>query len=250
MKRTPLAYLAALLACVPFSHAEDRILVKEDFDGDSLLTPGAVMKNNEPANDGAGGKSLTGSAAAFFPASSCFDYRKGTVEFKIKLIAESKSVNLDNWAIFRVRAPIPGVSESYTNSFNIINGWGCGLFLLVGDENGKRTVIKYPQIADWKPGEWHHVAATWLLDNPGRSQIALFVDGKLVGLQKDLTIEMDDAAWEAAASVNAPRTAEEIVARSVCFGAVWGKKYDACLDDLRICDYVKFFEERKEFPAP
>jgi len=103
--------------------------------------------------------------------------------------------------------------------------------------------LDYPGVSEWQPGEWHHVAASWSFQDKGKAEVALYIDGKLVGIQKNLTIEMDDAAWNSWAAQTTALPKVELMKRNVCFGAVWGRQYAACLDDLRIFDHVRHYEQ-------
>ena len=233
-----------ILMCLPLA-AESR-LVKENFNGGKIETAGALLRGEGLADDDRGGKCMSGGMLAYFPMSKYWNPKQGTVEFRIKLLAPSTDPAVDNWAMFRATAPIAGISEkdSFAHSFSVINGWGAGLFLLVSDKAGVRQMIKYTKITAWQTNEWHHIAFTWKIDNPGRSSIAFYVDGSPAGIVKDVAIEQDDDAWKAVMAVE-PTDIQAHDRYSVRVGSVYTKKHAGCIDDVKIYDFPRSYAQQK-----
>jgi hypothetical protein len=206
-----------LLALATFDEAEPPSVLRPEF-----------------TCDGLGGRALTGAAVWQVPALGRFQLREGTVEFRLRL--DLPSAQIPNWTMFRIRLPGKPPEDSYLNGFHVIHGWGRGLFLLVGDSEARQQPLRYGGTSDWKPGEWHHCAFTWRLDEPGRSTLAFYVDEKLVERHDNLTLRFDAAAWAAAA------TSEGSDRLLILAGAVWGQPSPGAIDDIRIYDHIRRYE--------
>lgn len=184
------------------------------------------------SDDGLRGQALTGTGLWQIPALGHFELSEGTVEFRLRL--EPLASQAPGWNMFRIHPP--GPEDAYRNGFNVIYGWGGGLFLLVGDSEGRQEPLAFHGTSEWKPEEWHHCAFTWRVGAPGRSSLAFYVDETLVERRAGLTLRFDAAAWASAAAAEGPARLMILV------GAVWGQPAPGAIDDLRIYDHVRRYE--------
>ncbi|MBN8217385.1 MAG: hypothetical protein J0L75_12140 [Spirochaetes bacterium] len=241
--RKPFAISIPLVLAL-FAVAMDgqNLLVKEDFNEGRVTAAGGHLQGTGIVDDKRGGKCITGSTAAYFPVSKYWNLAGGTVEFKVCFLEPSTNASLDNWCLFRIQAPFLGQKDSFANSFNIINGWGAGLFLLLGDKAGSRTTLRYTGVSAWRPGEWHLVSFAWKIENPGRSWVALYVDGALANARKDFTLEFEEEAWKGLKTMETPTDLASHQKGSVLFGGGWGKNAAGCIDDVKIWDFPRPYD--------
>jgi hypothetical protein len=214
-----------LLLATALSAAEDWIL-RETFDRDAI--PGVTGPTW--VDDGLGGRALTGAGCWRPPAGPLrLDPATGTIEFRLCLLAPAAQA--DDWTIVRLR--LPGEpADAFANGIHLIHGWGSGLFLLIGDRERRVATLRFPGTAGWRPGEWHHCAASWSIGGPGRCSLALWVDDRPVEVRERLTIDLDLAAWRTAAA------AGRLELRA---GSAWGRQAPGAIDDLRLYSYPRSY---------
>ncbi|MCF6176799.1 MAG: hypothetical protein L3J71_13655 [Victivallaceae bacterium] len=219
-----------------------KTLVDEDFNRGRLNTANAYIRKGEIINNGFGNRYFTmkqGEGMLYFPYQKYLNHDVGTVEFDLKYLTSPVDIMKSSCLIFQ--AHLYGC-KAHSNVIELIHGWGRGLFLLVSDKNGKRHIIRYPKVIDWKTGEWHHIAFSWRLNRRKTAEIALYIDYKLVGKLTDLTIEFNQAAQKKAYSVAKPKNVREHVQYSYHFGGAGGKKnYNVAFDNIKVYNYVRRF---------
>jgi len=205
-----------------------RLLVRATFDEP------AQPEVSRPvfSDDGLDGRALSGTSLWQLPALGHFALREGTVEFRLRL--DLPAPQTPGWNLLRIRPPGPP-GDSYLNGFNVIHGWGQGLFLLVGDREVRLKPLAFPGTSEWKSGAWHHLAFTWRVAAPGQCSLALYVDETLVERRDGLTLDFDAAAWEAAAASGPAQLL-------ILAGTVWGQSAGGAIDDLRLYDRARRYE--------
>lgn len=212
-----------LIALAGHALASDDALLRETFDG----AVAAGVANPTWLPDGLGGRALAG-LGVWRPAAAP-DPAAGTIELRLCLLRPAAEAG--NWTLLRCRLP-GGDEDSYANGFHLIHGWGNGLFLLVGDREGRHAPLRFPASAQWRPGEWHHCAATWSNPGPGQATVALWVDDRLVERRDHLTLDLDRDGWRAAAA------AGRLDLRA---GAVWDQSAPGAIDDLRFYPFPRTY---------
>jgi hypothetical protein len=223
-RSTITALLLAAVTVLPGAGLDPPVL-RADFDA---LDPAGIL-HAQWIDDGLGGRALAGRGQWRAGAVEAPDPAGGTIELRLCLLAPAAEVG--NWTLLRCRAP-GGPEDSYANGIHLIHGWGRGLFLLLGDRTGRLAPLVFADTAAWRPGEWHHCAATWSNPGPGRASAAFWVDDRLVERRERLTIDVDREAWLAAARRGG---------LDLCAGAVWGKPSPGAIDDLRIYLFPRLY---------
>ncbi len=136
--------------------------------------------------DGISGKALAVPACFVPPVSARLRRGEGTLEFWVR----------PRWEADRQVPPGPRGDLEHT-LINVgpirpdhpgLSNWKC--LTLCHNRAGYLRVILanaayesrsiQASIRGWRPGEWHHVAFEWKLDDAGRTSMALYVDGRLV----------------------------------------------------------------------
>lgn len=242
MKKSMLVVFAGLMTVNSFAG----VLVKETFEKGTLETPGAVSPALElvKTDDGQAMKIADWPSKIVFPAKSSINLDEGTLEFKLKFSIEPAKIMDKSWTMFRAYS-----GSAFKNGFFIVFGWKSGLMFIVCDKNGQRFALNYPQIRDWKADEWHQVAFTWKIKNPGESQISLNIDYKPVATQSGLTIEFDKDAWQKRIAFEGTEQASQkpdFLNGGVIFGN-WGEKMTPdywSADDITIYDTAVTFSEK------
>ncbi|MCK6488296.1 MAG: LamG domain-containing protein [Planctomycetes bacterium] len=220
----PTACLLAALAGLAAAASDDALL-RETFDG---ATPAGVTQPTR-LTDGLGGRALAGSGLWRPAAPLALDPAGGTIELRLCLLRPAAEAG--DWTLLRCRLP-GGPADSYANGIHLIQGWGNGLFLLVGDRERRHAPLRFAGSAAWKPGEWHHCAATWSNPGPGQASVALWVDDRLVERRDHLSLDVDREAW---------RTAAAQGRLELCAGAVWGRPAPGAIDDLRFYAFPRTY---------
>lgn len=223
-RAAPAAGLLAAVAALPGANL-DAPTLHATFDGPDPATD----LHAQWIPDGLGGRALAGRGQWRAGAAAALDPAGGTIELRLCLLASAADAS--NWTILRCRAP-GGPEDSYANGIHLIHGWGRGLFLLLGDRAGRLAPLVFTGTAAWRPGEWHHCAATWSNPGPGRASAAFWVDDRLVERRERLTIDVDREAWLAAARRG------ELDLRA---GAVWEQSMPGAIDDLRIYAFPRTY---------
>ncbi len=219
-------------------------LLREDFNsGDLSVIKNSLSVRSDLIDDGAGGKCLNlEKTELYLPMAQYFNYKQGTIEFRIKFTGDpAQSVQKSN-PIFRARGENGSEKEAYWNSYYCIFGWEIGLFFLICDKNKARTTLNYAKAAQWKQDEWHQIAFTWKVENPGKSKFCFYVDGQIAAQEEKENFEFDDAAWQDAISVKEPKTKIEHSKNSLTIGNLWGTPTcKMALDDLKFYDNVRVY---------
>lgn len=243
-----LAILCIFCGCVPERERAAPIPAKSPPPPDANTPPvrllaRATFDETEPPDvirpafsaDGLGGRALCGAAGWQMPATGRFELAEGTVEFRLRFDRPAAQIQSPGWTLFRCRPPGPP-DDSYANGFNVIHGWGGGLFLLVGDLDGRQAMLRYNGTGAWTTGEWHHCAFTWRVSETGRSSLAFYVDDRLVERRAGVNLRLDLAAWETALAATG---ASQLVIRA---GSVWGQPAPGAIDDIRIYNRIRHYE--------
>ena len=173
MKRN-LFMLSALLLCAGMARAQVQPSLSLDFENgaDGVAADGkSVAARVEGKAEFAAGKFgqalVSGPSSGYlhFPTSGIVRPEEGTVEMW---------VSPRDWAgteqKFHVFFDAHGDGALYLYKF--FNG---GLLMLTAPDMAGPYRSATTLIDDWKPGEWHHIAATW-----SETQQHLYIDGKLV----------------------------------------------------------------------
>lgn len=244
MKKSILVLFAGLLAVNSFAG----VLVKETFDQGKVETKDAVARHDlllVKNDDGQAMKVIDWPNQIFFPSKS-FNLDEGTIEFKVKFSTEPAKVMDKSWSMVRAYTGKP-----FNNGFFVIFGWKSGLMFIVCDKSGKRFALTYPQVRDWKADEWHQVAVSWKIKNPGESQIAMNIDYKPVASQSGLTIELDKDDWQKRIALednekDLEKKSKEFWSAGIILG-FWGNPMapeSFVFDDFTIYDTVVTFSEK------
>ena len=95
-------------------------------------------------------------------------------------------------------------------------------------------------------GGLHQFAFGWKVVKAGKSEIACYVDGRLVENRTARTLEIDEAKWAQAASILPQQdNVSSYISHSLQFGGCWGTKAPGGrLGDLRIYDFVRIYERQ------
>lgn len=125
-----------------------------------------------------------------------FPFDRGTIEFWLAF-DESPGTFENRHDILHYHAGKDWFSNYFTLFVGGEKDWGKTLYFMVCDGQAQRNHIG-TSITTWKPGEWHHVALTWKLNDASNSAMALYLDHKLVESKSQLTIMQDKAVMETA----------------------------------------------------
>lgn len=241
MKSSFILTILALIACASRAQNSGTRLVDESFDKSCIETEKAMPRKLEFAQDNHGGKALkilTASHRIYFPGASSLNLNEGTVEFMINFSVAPKDIIAKSWSLFRAS------TATFKNGFYLIHGWKRGLIFIVADKDGQRFNLKYPKTIDWKENEWHHIAATWRIENPGKSSIALYVDYKLVDKKDGLSIYMDENAWNKRIKEEASPSDNKFYEQGIILGG-WGtnhyEPHHWLVDNFRIHNNARIF---------
>lgn len=246
MKKRLLILFAGLMTVNSFAG----VTAKETFDQGKVETKDAVARRDlllVKNEDGQAMKVIDWPNQISFP-SKTFNLDEGTIEFNVKFSIEPAKIMDKSWSMVRIYT-----GKAFTNGFFVIFGWKTGLMFITCDKNGQRYSLNYPQIRDWKADEWHHVAVSWKIKNPGESQLAMVIDYKPVASQSGLTIELDKDAWQKRTALEAKE--KDLEQKSNEFwdsGGIllgyWGNPMAPeylVFDDFTIYDTVVTFSEKK-----
>ena len=146
-----------------------------EYAGDLVASPGPAAESvhGEPqfiaAPWGKSGVLLVNGSYLSYPTAGCLDKSAGTLLFWIQ--PQWHGNDGKRYAIFSDAAP---THKPVYNSFHLFKTPSATLDFRVGGvpEHALSTTV-----ADWAPGEWHHVAVTW----GSTSGIGLYVDGARAG---------------------------------------------------------------------
>ena len=135
------------------------------------------------------------SASVKYPY-TLFPFDQGTIEFWLTF-DESPGTFEKKHTVLHYHA-----GQTWFNNYFVLfaggeKDWGRNLYFMICDGQAQRNHIKV-SVATWKPGEWHHMALTWKLNDAGHSAMALYLDHKLVESKSQLNIMQDKAVMDAA----------------------------------------------------
>jgi hypothetical protein len=118
------------------------------------------------------------------PAGQVLDFNQGTIEFWLKPSWPGREPKM-NWGEFQERGLfhcgiIRQDHPTHTNLHNlaILQHKNGNISLRIANTEYKSRQVN-AGIADWKPGEWHHVACVWNLRTGIVGKLEIYLDGKL-----------------------------------------------------------------------
>lgn len=225
---------AMLGAAADSPPAEKILLVSENFNQGKIETTGAIAKEAEYVADDLGGQSFSlgkKRQRLMIPLATHFDPMAGTFEMRVRFTGDMKSAMKSSHYLFR--AHTAGHKHGF---FLLYGGWAKGLMFFVSDKDGRRTYLRYANMAHWRTGEWHHLAITWDMRRAGKAELALYVDYLLIERKRNLTLPIDTPAWARLAKAEKKRF--PLPTQNLTIGN-WGGKgllpeANLAIDDLRI----------------
>ncbi|NLB96190.1 MAG: LamG domain-containing protein [Armatimonadetes bacterium] len=137
---------------------------------------------------------LEGSAGLSYPTEGNFSLERGTIALWVQPVNWSGD-DRRNHVFFNAWPEEGGLFSLYKYTSA---SWGLTFFLDPGD-GPRGKLYCYQPVADWRPGEWHHVACAW----SHREGMHLYVDGRLV---------------KSALGISMPR---KLLKPTIRFGGVW-----------------------------
>ncbi|MDZ4198450.1 MAG: LamG-like jellyroll fold domain-containing protein [Kiritimatiellia bacterium] len=227
----------ALVLSGSLSLAAPELRLQENFDSGEIRIPGAIVRTASFVDDDRGGKALDLEESDIaLPMESYFDWRGGTLEFRIKYSADPKRLYRDSHRILHATGnPDRKYADAYLNSFSLIHGWGRGLFVLFGDSETRHQLV-FAESNTWKAEQWMHVAITWSTGTAETLELRIYVDGRLAGQYRG-AFRPDAEAWNQAAT----HPARPAIDRCMRIGSQGTNRVPVVLDDLRIYPFPRTY---------
>jgi len=122
-----------------------------------------------------------------------FDVRQGTVAFWLR--PSWRGTDETGRCLFCLYGGREVKEPWLRNRWSLVAGSGRLRYWICGAEAGQTVRLETP-IEAWKPGEWHHVAATWANLNSRRAdaELCLYVDGRLAEQRAGIQVDVGPVA--------------------------------------------------------
>lgn len=97
------------------------------------------------------------------------------------------------------------------------------------DKEGEFYASLSVDVADWKAGEWHHLAVAWVAGGPGQSVVKIYTDGALRDARFNLNLSTTPQSSDFGLGVNT--------------ASVQGPRFTGLMDEVRVSNTPRVDDE-------